>query len=397
MKASVDSEDDDAVVIRIEVQDTGIGIPSDRLDRLFQVFSQVDASNTREFGGTGLGLAISRQLAVAMGGDAGVESVEGKGSTFWFSCRLEKQVDGKPRELKVPIDFSDLHVLVVDDNATNRKILRHHLEAWGCWPTCVPSGQEALEIMRSAAVTPRAFGLVLIDMQMPGMDGEELALRIREDAYLRGTPVIMLTSIYQKRDVRRFAEIGISGYLNKPVKMSQLFDCMALVLDEKRSRDELGDGDDDAACIPTRTVTAEALDSMQREGAVRILVVDDNEVNQKVASQMLRRLGFGCEIATNGQQAVDAIQRTPFDIVFMDCQMPVMDGFEATARVRDLERELGRHTVIVAMTANAMKGDPERCRAAGMDDYISKPVRPHKLEQLLDRWLANDDLEIAKH
>jgi len=377
--ASLVEQTADDAVVRVSVEDTGIGIPNDRLGLLFREFSQVDASTTRRFGGTGLGLAICKQLSEAMGGGVGVESVEGRGSTFWFTARLQKQPAGSTRPLRLLPDFKELHVLVVDDNATNLKVLEHHLESWGCWPVLVTSGEEAFALMREAAVTPRAFDLVLIDMQMPGMSGDELAGLIQRDPLLKDTPAIMLTTTYRARDVREFGKLGIAGFLTKPVKPSQLFDCIALVLDPEKRQGGRG-----AATI----VTQESVEALRHQCSARVLVVEDNPVNQKVAVGMLQRKGYRCEIASDGRQAVDAVSRGHYDVVLMDCHMPEMDGFEATAAIRAAEAGSERHTVIIAMTANARAEDAQRCREAGMDDYISKPVQPEKLYATIERWCA---------
>jgi signal transduction histidine kinase/DNA-binding response OmpR family regulator len=380
LTALVAEETDESVLMRVEVKDTGIGIPADRLGMLFQEFTQVDASTTRKFGGTGLGLAISKQLSEAMGGAVGVESVEGKGSTFWFTARLERQPERALAPLRLAPDFDELHVLVVDDNATNRQVIQHHLEAWGCWPVLVSSGEEAFAVLRENALTPRAFDLALIDLQMPEMSGDELAALIHRDDLLKDTPVIMLTTTYRARDVREFEQLGIKGYLTKPVKASQLFDCIALVLGLEARED---------TTKAVTAVTQESVDSLRRNAEVIVLVVEDNLVNQKVAVSLLQRHGYRCEIAVNGREAVEALKRQPYDLVLMDCQMPEMDGFEATAAIREMEEGTDRHTVIVAMTANAMQEDAERCRQAGMDDYLPKPVRPERLYKAIESWVSN--------
>ncbi|RKY22557.1 MAG: hypothetical protein DRQ55_00545 [Planctomycetota bacterium] len=377
--ASVEQETERDVLVKISVRDTGIGIPEDRQHRLFQIFSQVDASNTREFGGTGLGLAISRQLSEAMGGGVGVSSLLGESSCFWFTARFEKQPHQPDRERRTPANFSDLRVLVVDDNATNRSILEHNLTQWGCWPVAVGSGDEALTMLRDHAVTPDAFGLALIDMQMPGMDGEELAAKIRADSALRGTPVIMLTSMHTSRNARRFEELGIDGYLAKPVKPSKLFDCIALVMGEASFVQDHADSEH-------HVVTEESVEELKQAVHRTVLVVEDNIVNQKVATAMLRRAGYDFEVASHGKQGLEMVQAGQYDAILMDCQMPIMDGFEATRRLRAWEADKGRHIPIIAMTANAMKRDPERCREAGMDDYLSKPVKPELLAEALRRW-----------
>jgi signal transduction histidine kinase/DNA-binding response OmpR family regulator len=389
VSAALEEETDHDALIRISVRDTGIGIPEDRLHRLFQVFSQVDASNTREFGGTGLGLAISKQLSEAMGGGVGVSSDVGGGSCFWFTARFEKQPKQPERVRPTPAHFRDLHVLVVDDNATNRTILEHNLTQWGCWPHSVASGPEALKALAEHAVTQEAFGLALIDMQMPGMDGEELAAKIRADRALRNIPVIMLTSMHTSRNARRFEELGIDGYLAKPVKPSKLFDCIALVLGEASFAEE-------QPGTSARVVTEESVEELKQGVTRTVLVVEDNLVNQKVATAMLRRAGYEFEVAATGAEGLEMASERDYDAILMDCQMPVMDGFEATRKLRAWEADKGRHTPIIAMTANAMKQDPERCREAGMDDYLSKPVKPELLAEALKRWCPRTGGEQAE-
>ena len=391
LSASLIEETGTHVTVKVSVSDTGIGIPTERLDRLFQVFSQVDVSNTREFGGTGLGLAISKQLAEAMGGAVGVDSSPGKGSTFWFTARYEKQSRQPNEERIIPSHFHDLHVIVVDDNQTNRRILEHNLEQWGCWPHLVSNGEEALVKLRESLLTDQTIGLALIDMQMPGMDGEELAGEIRADQLLRHLPVIMLTSMHQSRNAQRFEELGIDGFLAKPVKPSKLFDCISLVLGslsgqashEGESRESL------------RIVTEEALDELQHKSSKCILIVEDNLVNQKVAAALLRRAGYTYELANNGREGVEMVIASDFDAVLMDCQMPEMDGFEATRQIRVHEKATAKHIPIIAMTANAMKQDPERCMDSGMDDYISKPVNPELLYSILERHVPRTAGELA--
>ncbi|MFT7462779.1 MAG: two-component system sensor histidine kinase/response regulator [Pseudohongiellaceae bacterium] len=391
LSASLAEETETHVLVKMSVSDTGIGIPPERLDRLFQVFSQVDVSNTREFGGTGLGLAISKQLSEAMGGAVGVESVPGEGSTFWFTALYEKQARQPLDERVIPAQFHDLHVLVVDDNQTNRRILEHNLEQWGCWPHLACDGHEAMAMLREALVTDQSIGLAVIDMQMPGMDGEELASHIRADKLLRHLPVIMLTSMHQSRNAERFEQLGIDGFLSKPVRPSKLFDCISLVLGSLSG--QLADGS-----LPheaPRIVTEEALDELQHQSTKCILIVEDNLVNQKVAAALLRRAGYTYELANNGREGVEMVITGSYDAVLMDCQMPELDGFEATRRIRIHEELSDQHIPIIAMTANAMKQDPERCMKAGMDDYISKPVNPELLYSILGRHVPRTAGELA--
>ncbi len=378
LTASVEESNEQDALLKIAVKDTGIGIPSNRINCLFNEFTQVDASTTRRFGGTGLGLAISKQLAEAMEGSVGVESVDGSGSTFWFTARIGLQSSTPAPSVTLAPNFAELHVLVVDDNATHRKVLQHHLEAWGCWPVLVSSGEEAFTVMRENAVTPRSFNLVLVDREMPEMNGEEFTELIRRDKLLKQIPVIMVSNNYTAKDEKKLTKLGVTGLLTKPVKASQLFDTLASALglearEEKNTDDE--------------RELEEELEALKAHNAdVHLLVAEDNLVNQKVAVSLLKRRGYTCQIANDGQEAVEAIRERHFDAILMDCQMPRMDGYAATAAIREEDKLSGRHTVIIAMTANAMAEDADRCRAAGMDDYVPKPVKPDRLYEAIERW-----------
>jgi len=366
--------------LRFEVADTGVGIPADRIDGLFDAFSQVDASTTRKFGGTGLGLSIARRLCALMSGEIGVQSEVGSGATFWFSVVLEKQTGGIAELPRIPIeDLHLLRVLIVDDNATNRKIVAHYLEHWGCRIDQAHSGLAALRKLQAGAESGAPFGLVLMDYQMPEMDGEMLAHRIRTEPRLLGVPLILLTSMSRQGDAQRMKELGFAGYLVKPIKPSQLFDCIALVLGPRKAGV-------DATEVPL--ITRHIVDDPGRTRA-RILVAEDNLVNQKVAVRILQKAGYRCDVASNGQEAVEAVAAIPYDLVLMDCQMPEMDGFDATAQIRSSEADGSDRIPILAMTANAMQGDREACLNAGMDDYVSKPVRSDALIETVRHWIPD--------
>lgn len=370
-----EAETDVNATIRFEVRDTGIGIPEDRRDTLFKSFSQVDTSTTRKYGGSGLGLAISKQLCELMGGEIGVRSQEGVGSTFWFRLCLEKQTSPPPAAHPLPIrDLKNLRVLVVDDNRTNRQVLAHYLTRWGCEPVDADSAETALALLRSSV---KPFDLALLDYQMPEVSGDTLAKAIHGDPLLKTLPLILLTSMGQRGDAARMQEAGFSGYLIKPVKPAQLYDCIALVM---------GNGNVETHEEPSPSITRHIVNEIQRR-EVRILVAEDNVVNQQVAIHILQRAGFRCEVASNGLEAVEALRNLTYDAVLMDCQMPEMDGFEATRAIRSGEREGNRHVTIIAMTANAMQGDRDRCIEAGMDGYISKPIKAEELLALLTHWL----------
>jgi PAS domain S-box-containing protein len=359
-------------IVRFEISDTGIGIAPELQPRLFQSFVQADGSTTRRYGGTGLGLAISKRLVGLMGGSIGVESQAGKGSTFWFTARFERQPgDVASAPGSVP-RLAGRRVLVVDDNATNRQILRQQLSHWGLRVSTVEDGPRALQALTAAAASGAAFDLAVLDFKMPDMDGLSLARAIKADSKLSAVKLVLLTSFGQKGHGAEATRAGISGYLTKPVDEADLHDCLAEILGGAPARPTL--------------VTRHSLRENRPPLAARILVAEDNEVNQKVAVRILEKLGYRVDVADNGREAVDAVARTRYDAVLMDGQMPDMDGFEATARIRERERG-GRRTPIVAMTASAMKGDREKCLAAGMDDYVAKPIGPETLLAVLSRWV----------
>jgi two-component system sensor histidine kinase/response regulator len=374
LRVTIASSDEEAAVVRFEVRDTGIGIDSTVRSRLFQSFVQADGSTTRQYGGTGLGLAISRRLVELMGGAIDVESQPGRGSTFWFTVRFERQPSAPAPAPAARARLAGRRVLVVDDNATNRQILRQQLGPWGLRVTTEGSGTKALELLREAAAVGKAYDLVILDMKMPEMDGLSLGRAIRAQAGSEGVRLVLLTSIGQRGHGAEASRIGIDAYLTKPVDETDLYDCLVEVVTRERS--ERG---------PT-LVTRHSLREARPQPGARVLVAEDNEVNQKVAVRLLEKLGYRVEVADNGREAVEACERSPYDAVLMDGQMPGMDGFEATRRIREREGDT-RHTPVIAMTASAMKGDRERCLEAGMDDYVSKPVTPESLQAALTRWL----------
>jgi signal transduction histidine kinase/DNA-binding response OmpR family regulator len=353
--------------IRFTVRDTGIGIPESKLAVLFSPFTQMDGSITRKYGGTGLGLSISKQLIDLMGGQMGVESVEGEGSMFWFTVVLEKQAAFPASE---PIKLNGVKVLVVDDHAVNRMVLLAMLGPWGCRPIEATDARDAMEKLKAAADIGDPYQVVLLDICMPEEDGASLARRIREDAVLKATKIIMVTSFGIGED---FTQIGLEGPLTKPVRQSRLREIMASVLDDKTQAVE--------AQAPAARV------KMTRHG--RILVAEDNITNQFVTVKILEKLGHRVDVAANGLEAVAAMRTMPYDLVLMDCQMPEMDGFEATRRIRAGEAgEARRSTPIIAVTARAVQGDREMCLEAGMDDYIAKPIDFAELAGAIGRWLA---------
>ena len=367
--------------INFSVQDTGIGIPKDRVAAIFDRFTQADGSTTRKYGGTGLGLTICKQLVEAMGGQIGVDSLPGTGSTFWFTVILEKQLltstEKQAQSLTLPVDVTGLRILCIDDNATNRKVISKMVEGFGCRIETAASGPDGLEMLRAAHRAGDPFRLVLLDMQMPGMDGEQTAREIKADPALRGnSEVIILTSMGQRGDAARLEALGCAAYLIKPVKQHMLYDTLlAVIVRAEREKPKL--------------VTQHLLSEQKRQD-LRILLAEDNPVNQKLAVILLQKAGFSVDAVENGQRALEKVQKDRYNAVLMDVQMPEMDGFEATRLIRQWEITQGRGRLpIIAMTAHALKGDRELCLEAGMDDYVTKPLEPKALFNALDRWIQS--------
>src|SRR5580704_17834852 len=382
VRATKASETGSHVRICFAVTDTGIGISETAQVGLFQAFVQADGSTTRKYGGTGLGLAISKQLVELMGGEIGMESVPGKGSTFWFTARFEKQPH-VVNALPVPDAMLDgLRVLIVDDNATNRDILIHQTASWKMIPSEAEDGNRALELLRAAA-QHEPYDIVLMDTHMPGITGFELARTIKGDPSIAAVPLVLMTSFGQRGDGQVAREIGIAAYLTKPVRESQLFDCLVTVLDRSGVVSTQSN-----AATPAKLGTRYALKERETMARKLILVAEDNIVNQLVAARQLENMGYRADVVANGLEAVEALTRIPYDLVLMDCQMPEMDGYEATAAIR-LREGQSRHTPIIAMTAGAMEGEREKCLAAGMNDYVSKPVKSEALRAMLAQWLSD--------
>jgi CheY-like chemotaxis protein len=354
--------------LRLEVADTGIGIPKDRQDAVFDSFTQADGSTTRRYGGTGLGLTISRQLTQLMGGKIGLVSKPGKGSTFFVEISLAKQ-SGEALRAKVPGTVRGLRVLIVDDNATNRYILREQLKSWGCEPYETTGGADALKALRREP----PFGLILMDYQMPDMDGEETARRIRADKRYEAIPLVLLTSVCSRATLAEMRTKGFSAALTKPVRQSHLLETICDVLGL-------------SPLIEAPVHGSLATEHTQLN--LRVLLAEDNPVNQTVALHLLGRWGCQTTAVGTGRQALGALETGEFDLVLMDVQMPEMDGLEATAAIRLRETKTGSHVPILAMTAHAMEGDRERCLSAGMDGYLSKPVRPQEFFEALQTWSA---------
>jgi signal transduction histidine kinase/DNA-binding response OmpR family regulator len=384
---SLEREDGQQVWVRFEVTDQGIGVAPETLKKLFTPFTQADGSTTRKYGGTGLGLAISKALVQKMNGEIGARSTLGAGSTFWFTAKFEKQ-EHFVRTVQPPDGLLDLPVLIVDDNATNRKILEHYTRGWGMRPECAASGAEALVLVHArngarngTSKAADAFAVGLLDMQMPGMDGIALAKQIQAEASPAMT-LILLTSLSELSVGNGLRPSVIADCLTKPIAKKQLFDCLLSALDRAHAAEPTP---------PPVHVQPAARQGPAPESAmgkpIRVLVAEDNAINQRVALLQLQRLGFRADAVANGLEVLDALARVPYDLVIMDCQMPEMDGYEATRKLREKERGRPRTTVI-AMTAGARAEDKERCLEAGMDDYISKPVQFSELAKVLERWVG---------
>ncbi len=378
VRASLVSETDHEAVVLFSIKDSGIGIPADKQDILFQKFTQVDASTTRRYGGTGLGLAISKQLAELMDGEIGVRSEESRGSEFWFTVRLPKQRERKAPGAP-PAEIRGAHILLVDDNATNRRVLMAQLLAWGVRAEEASDGPAALEVLHRAKDVDDPFQIAILDMLMPGMDGTELARIVKADELLKDTHLVLLSSLGQRGDAKRMEEIGFSAYLTKPARQSDLVGCLSAVLAGTATAEQVRP-------IVTRHTVRE-----MRRSSVRILLAEDNITNQQVALGILKRLGLGADAVANGQEALKALETLSYDLVLMDVQMPIMDGLEATRQIRDPGSAVRDHDVpIIAMTAHAMQGDRKKCLNAGMNDYLSKPVSPEALARALKKWLPED-------
>ncbi|TSE04452.1 response regulator, partial [Mesorhizobium intechi] len=390
--------------LTISVTDTGIGIPEEKLKLVFEKFSQVDTSSTRRHEGTGLGLAITSRLVELMGGTIGVESAEGKGSTFWFTVTLPRA--GQSGQRIMPVDVTGARVLIVDDNAVNRAILTEQMTSWTFDSCAAESGAEGLKVLIAAAAYGVPVDCVVLDYQMPEMSGAEMARIVRSTDGLADTPIIMLTSVDQSLANTSYRDLGIDAQLIKPARSSVLLETLVATIQRHRHATDshavqpLAAGAPDAPRPPPLALSEQRaqlqpppvrprLPATGGDGhRLDILVAEDNEVNQMVFTQILGETGYGFEIVGNGRKALDAFGKLSPCMILMDVSMPEMSGLEATAAIRRLEQETGTHVPIVGVTAHALKGDRERCLEAGMDDYLPKPISPRALLEKVERWLG---------
>jgi signal transduction histidine kinase/DNA-binding response OmpR family regulator len=387
---SVSLEQLDAnALLRFEIRDTGIGIPAEIQDKLFLSFTQADGSMRRRFGGTGLGLAICRQLTKLMGGNIGVRSVVGEGSTFWFTVSLA--VQASVAVVAPAVTLGDRRALLVDDNSTNRTILRRQLSGWGMRVVATDCGPRALEILREAAAAAEPFDIAIIDLQMPDMDGLTLGRIIKGDKLLAGIPLVMLSSLALRTYADGARDVGFAAYLTKPTRQHNLYSCVSSVLAGTSVLMATVAGGDQVLAPAAETPRESGRPA--RNTHLKVLVAEDNLVNQKVVVLALGRMGLDAEVVSDGAQAVASFRQNSYACILMDCQMPEMDGYQAASEIRRIEAG-ERHIPIVAMTAHAMKGDREKCLLAGMDEYVSKPLKPRELDAILDRLLGLTSVSI---
>ncbi len=390
VRIGLDSEDDNCATINIEVIDTGIGIPVDKQIALFDSFMQADSSTTRMFGGTGLGLSISKLIAEIMGGKISLKSEVERGSTFTFSVPFQKQSLDRHPVVEPEQSIANERILVVDDNATSRQWFKVLLDEWNCRHMGVKDSDTALKELKKAVEQDDPFRVAIVDTHMPDMKGEALGEAIKKDPNLESTLLLMMATLGERGDAERLQKIGYSAYLSKPIKQSLLFECLVTILGEKSL---------DHGKTAKRIVTRHSINEKRRQ-KVRILLAEDNIVNQKLALKVLEKLGYNADVAVNGVKVVKAVESNPYDLILMDCQMPEMDGWEATKKIRQAElkktisvdkQNAFQPVTIIAMTAHAMAGDREKCIDAGMNDYISKPIKPKILSEVIDKWLVKPD------
>ncbi|MGA1824929.1 MAG: response regulator, partial [bacterium] len=379
VRVSLDEESNSQIRARFEVSDTGIGIPQDRIEMLFQSFTQGDASIARKYGGSGLGLAISKMLAKMMGGEIGVKSEVDRGSTFWFTALFKKQTKDRRVDSALPENIVGKRVLVVDDNQKSRLVLKEQLILWGCRHDEAAGGAIALEKMRQAVYDNDPFDIAIIDIQMPVMDGETLGRKIKNDPDLASIILVVLTTFGQRGDAGRMKQVGFAAYLTKPVKQSRFLECLATVVGQYRERDK-----DDSAQIVTKHSLAEA-----RHDKKSILLVEHDETNQRVMVCLLKKLGYSVAVANDKREMIKAYEEERYDLILLDVQMPAMDGVDATKAIRKKEEETNKRIPIIALTAYREEDTPEKFLDAGMDDYLVQPVTIENLAEALRRHLRN--------
>jgi len=386
-RVSLEELTESHVNLKFSIEDTGIGISKENQALVFDKFTQADTSSTRKFGGTGLGLAITKQLVEMMDGEIGVESELEKGSTFWFSARFELQEETVESSIELPKVLKGMNILVVDDIALNRRVLKEQLKSYNCRIEEAEKGSAALEMLLSASERKEPFELAIIDMQMPEMDGKTLCQKIKEDSRIRNTILIVTTSISQHGDEQLYQENGFAGYLTKPIKQSYL--AKTLINAIKKAKE--------APRSSTMEKAPKEVIPVSNKQNVNILLAEDNLINQKVALKMLEKLGYKADAVANGIEAVKKLAETQYDLVLMDVQMPEMNGLEATVHIRARDSKVLNHDIaIIALTAHAMKGDREKCIKAGMNDYLPKPVKPAELGEMISKYLSNTSVKSEK-
>jgi len=384
IKVEITEELQESVTLGFFVKDTGIGIPKEKQQLIFEKFTQADASTTRSFGGTGLGMAISRNIVELLGGEIGVESEEGKGSTFHFTLSFPRQIERERKSENKDIDITDKRVLLVEDKKISRFILSEYLKHWGCEPILSVNGQEALSILTGSSSPEGRIDLIITDLNLPLMDGFEFSREVRKNVSYNGIPILLLTSLGRIGDGKKCRSIGINGYLTQPVKLDELHNMVRSLLGLPEPGETKSSSD---------LVTRRLMNEVRRK-SIQILLVEDYPTNQKVATKYLSTAGYEVDLAEDGQKGVAAYKLKEYDLVLMDVQMPVMDGYEATKEIRAHEMKVDAHgsshnpTPIIAMTANAMQGDREQCLEIGMNDYISKPMKRDELLAMVEKWTS---------
>jgi len=361
--------------IRFEIKDTGIGLSKEARNSLFQPFTQADGSTTRKYGGTGLGLSISKRLVELMGGEIGVESTAGKGSVFYFTVRLHCSAKAQTVENSNTLPFEGLRAFLIDDNATSQEFLQSYLASWGM-KTYIAQSKVALATLQQEAYTALPYELVILQADLEQLDWAMVVKMLKNESQLANSKILLIRMHDVKGHKTEVLEAGIAGHVTKPIKQSQLFEAITAIMNK-----------DVPVSVPAGVEVIASTLLKEDVASYQILLVEDNRTNQKLATMLLGKMGYQVQLAMNGREAVEAVDKGSYALVLMDCQMPEMDGFEATIAIREKEKNSGKHIPIIAMTANAMQGDKEKCLVAGMDDYISKPINSKQLQQILENWL----------